>query len=318
MHPTRILAGALLCAAAFDAPASCGAAFCVVNTDWSAQGAWLDQGARFDLRYEYVDQDQPRAGKERVSVGAIPAHHDEVYTVNRNVVASADWNLSPAWGLSLTVPFTERKHFHIHNHHGEALEDRWDFRGVGDIRVQARYVASTSGSVEVPCSTGFTFGVKLPTGKYDEDNGEGALAERTLQPGTGTTDAILGAYWHRALPLEGWSYFTRALAVVPMNSREGFKPGVQFQGDAGARYAVSSRVGVMVQANVLVKAKDRGENAEPADSGQRAVFVSPGISWNVGRDLQLYAFLQVPLYQRVNGAQLTADRSAVAGVSFRF
>ena len=74
----------------------------------------------------------------------------------------------------------------------------------------------------------------------------------------------------------------------------------------------------MLQANFQVKGRDRGANAEPEDSGQRAVFVSPGISWNASRNAQVYAFVQVPVYQWVKGVQLTADWSAVAGVSWRF
>jgi hypothetical protein len=46
--------------------------------------------------------------------------------------------------------------------------------------------------------------------------------------------------------------------------------------------------------------------------------VSPGISWNVGKNTQLYAFAQVPIYPSVNGVQLTADWSAAAGESWRF
>ena len=318
MLSRKVLLAAIACASAVDAAASCGAAFCAVNTDWSAQGAWTGGGARFDLRYEYIDLDQPRSGSDRVSVGQIPRHHDEVFTKNRNVVATVDWNLTPAWGVSVSVPYVDRQHFHIHNHHGAQLEDRWDFRGVGDVRVQARYVLSAAPNLDAPCSTGFTLGVKLPTGKYDVTNGEGDAAERTLQPGTGTTDALLGVYWHRTEPLDGWSYFTRGTAVVPMNSRDGFKPGVQLQGDAGVRYAASSRLGLMVQANYVMKARDRGANAEPEDSGQRGLFVSPGISYNLGRNAQLYAFVQVPVYQRANGVQLTVDRTAVAGVSWRF
>ena len=318
MHRTLRMLAAACCVAAFEASASCGAAFCLVNTDWSAQGAWIDGGARFDLRYEFIDQDQPLAGTERVSVGQIHKHHDEVYTKNHNLVASVDWNLSPAWGLSLAIPYVDRRHFHVHNHHGEALEDRWSFRGVGDVRIQARHVITSSDNVESPCSSGITLGLKLPTGKYDVANGEGALAERTLQPGSGTTDLLLGAFWHRAEPLGGWSYFTRAQAVLPLNAREGFQPGMQFQADAGARYAVSSRWGVMIQANAVVKARDRGENAEAEDSGQRALFVSPGVSWNLARNAQAYAFVQLPVYQSVNGVQLAADWSAVAGVSWRF
>jgi hypothetical protein len=33
--------------------------------------------------------------------------------------------------------------------------------------------------------------------------------------------------------------------------------------------------------------------------------------------MQLYGFVQLPLYQYVNGTQLTADWSAVAGVGWK-
>jgi hypothetical protein len=48
------------------------------------------------------------------------------------------------------------------------------------------------------------------------------------------------------------------------------------------------------------------------------VFVSPGVSWNLSKATQLYAFVQLPIYQSVNGVQLTASRSFLAGVSSRF
>ena len=318
MKSRNVILAAALAAAAFDASASCGSAFCLVNTDWSAQGAWTEGGARFDLKYETIDQDQPQAGTDKVGVGQIPRHHDEVSTKNRNIVASVDWNLTPLWGVSVSVPYVDRQHLHIHNHQGEKEEERWSFRELGDARVQARYILGQSGGVESPTQTGITFGVKLPTGKHDVANDDGEEAERTLQPGTGTTDALLGAYWHTARPLTGWSYFARASTVIPMNSRDEYKPGAQAYVDGGARYAINPNVAVMLQANAVWKGQDKGNNAEPEDSGQRALFVSPGVSWNVSKAAQVYAFVQVPVYQWVRGVQLTADWSAVAGVSLRF
>ena len=313
------LLGGALSLLAFDAGASCGSAFCLVNTDWSAQGAWVEPGARFDLRYETIDLDQPRNARHRVAVGEVPRHHDEIETKNRNLVANVDWNLAPAWGLSLSVPYVDRDHFHIHNHQGAKLDERWSFRELGDIRVQARY--EFFASREDPAaqrSAGITFGVKLPTGKYDVTNDEGEAAERTLQPGTGTTDLLLGAYWHGAVPLADTSWFARAQAVLPLSTRAGYKPGKQLGVDAGLRYACSRELGLMLQVNYHVKDRDSGANAEPGDSGQRMVFVSPGVSWNFSKSAQLYAFVQVPLYQSVNGVQLTAGWSALAGVSWRF
>jgi hypothetical protein len=312
------LFGALACAA-FDASASCGAAFCLVNTDWSAQGGHVDEGLTADLRYETVTLDQPRTGRDAIAVGQVPRHHDEVETKNRNWIAALDWNFAPRWGVNVSLPYVDREHTHIHNHQGGKLLEQWSFRDLGDARVQGRYVnSSVAEDASALQAWGFTFGVKLPTGKHDVTNAEGDEAERTLQPGTGTTDAVLGAFWHGAAPLEGWSWFTRAGVTLPMTTRDEYRPGRQLQLDAGVRYAASTSVGLMLQVNGNFRGRDSGANAEPEDSGQRQVFVSPGISWNVARDAQLYAFVQLPIYQAVNGVQLTADWSALAGVSFRF
>src|SRR5438067_7546980 len=98
--------------------ASCGSAFCLVNTDWSVQGAWTEAGLRADLRYEYIDLDQPRHGRDAVAVGELPRDHDEVETRNRNAVATLDWGLSPDWGLSIAIPYVDRNHLHIRSHQG--------------------------------------------------------------------------------------------------------------------------------------------------------------------------------------------------------
>jgi hypothetical protein len=222
-------------------------------------------------------------------------------------------------GVAFTLPYVDREHHHNHNHQGEVEPESWYFRELGDARVQARYEFMASREdPAAPRSAGLTFGVKLPTGKYDVANGEGEAAERTLQPGTGTTDFLAGVYWNGAAPLDGWSWFTRAAVVLPMNERAGFKPGRQLSLDAGLRYAMGNDVGLMLQANYLAKGRDSGAEAEPEDSGQRILSLSPGISWNFAKSAQLYAFVQVPVYQSVNGVQLTADWSAMAGVSWRF
>lgn len=44
------------------AAASCGSAFCSINTDWDSQAPWQDAATRLDLRMEYIHQDQLRAG----------------------------------------------------------------------------------------------------------------------------------------------------------------------------------------------------------------------------------------------------------------
>src|SRR5512144_859307 len=72
---------------------------------------------------------------------------------------------------------------------------------------------------------GVTFGLKLPTGRTTVANGEGEVAERTLQPGTGTTDGLFGAYYREALGGLNASWFMQANLQLPFNAHRDFRPG---------------------------------------------------------------------------------------------
>lgn len=314
-------AGVILTGMAREASASCGSAFCMVNTNWGVQGVWNEPGIRADLRFEYIDQDQPRSGTSNVGVGAIARHHDEVRTINRNVFATLDYGISDAFGVSVVVPWVDREHEHVHNHQGEQLPESWNFSGLGDTRVIARYQFATTPLDSQTTRAGFagiTGGIKLPTGRTSVTNGDGEAAERTLQPGTGTTDALIGAYYRQALGNLNASWFVQANAQLPLASHHGFRPGRQLLIDIGGRYEATDRLALMLQFNAHYKGRDAGDEAEPEDSGSRTLSISPGITFAVAPAVQLYAFVQLPLYQNVNGVQLVAERSYAVGVSAQF
>ena len=311
---------ALACAGLLPslAAASCGSAFCSVNSNWTSESAMTEPGSTFDLRYEYINQNQPRSGSDKVAVGQIPHHHDEVSTLNRNLLATYIRTFDSGWGVSVIVPILDRDHLHVHNHHGEQIPERWKFTELGDVRVIGGYQLPYVGDTSKPANAGITFGLKLPTGKRNVANDDGEVAERSLQPGTGTTDAIIGAYYHQKLPQWGASWFAQTQYQHPLNSRDEFKPGDQFGVDVGYRHAITDKLGALVQLNFLVKRRDSGAEAEPKDSGGRFVSISPGLSYAVTDKIQLYGFFQKPLYQHVNGVQLTANKAFVAGVSAHF
>lgn len=312
----------LASAAAFiagAAHASCGSAFCMVNTNWNLQGVVAEPGLRLDLRYEYVKQDQPMTGSRKIAVGEIPAHHDEVRTLNRNLVGTVDYAFNERWGVLATVPVVHTSHFHIHNHQGSPIPEDWNFTELGDIRVLGRYQLAGEDVQDGRLSFyGANFGLKLPTGKRDVRNSNGDLAERSLQPGTGTTDALIGAFYSRVIPAADASWFAQALVQQPLNSRENYRPGERITVDLGYRYELTDKVGLMLQLNALLRARDAGSDAEPEDTGGRFFYASPGLSYALTRDTQVYGFLQLPIHQHVNGVQLTSDWAAVAGVSLRF
>lgn len=311
-----VLAAALAAAGTLpQASASCGSAFCTVNTNWNAQLPLTESGTRVDLRFEYIDQNRPRHGNRDVAVGAIPRHHDEVQTINRNAMLTIDHNFDANWGFTTTVPLVNRDHEHIHNHRGAKLLETWNFTQPGDVRVLGRYQIPGNHPANV---YGVMAGLKLPTGDYRVRNREGDLAERTLQPGTGTTDAILAAFWNDTLPIPDSGWFTQVLGQAPLARRDGFRPGYQLHFDIGYTYNPLPDLALMLQLNTVRKGPDSGPEAEREDSGSWTVSLSPGASYAVTPSTNLYGFVQVPIYRYVSGVQLTASWAALAGISTRF
>lgn len=88
--------------------------------------------------------------------------------------------------------------------------------------------------------------------------------------------------------------------------------------DLGIRKALDDKLRGLLQLNMVVKRRDRGNEAEPEDSGSRQAFVSPGLSYALADNIQIYGFYQHPIYQNVNGVQLIARRAFIVGLSGRF
>ena len=314
MQALRSICAIVALIVSYPAAAGCGTAFCSLNTNWHTLD--MEPGASVDLRYEFIDQDQPRAGTDKVGVGEIPRHHDEVRTINRNLIAEFDYTFNSRWGITARLPAVSRDHEHIHNHQGAALHDSWSFDGIGDAQIIGRYSFDRDSSPG-PANYGIKFGIKLPTGDYEVANDEGDLAERSLQPGTGTTDAIAGVFY--ATTTEGGTaWFADAGLLAPIEERDDYKPGVRVGVDVGSSYPLNNRLSLLLQVNALWKDRDSGVNAEPEDTGGTYVHLSPGVGVSVGDKTRLYGFVQIPIYQYVNGVQLTADWSIAAGLNRRF
>ncbi len=73
----------------------------------------------------------------------------------------------------------------------------------------------------------------------------------------------------------------------------------RFTLDVGGRYDLAQNVALLLQLNALWRGRDSGEQAEPEDSGGKYLFLSPGISVMVARNVQLFAIAQLPLYASI-------------------
>lgn len=316
-HLTMLVSAVFATAFSSATFAHCGGAFCTMNTNWDIQGVWDKPGIRADLRAEFIDLDQLRDGTGKTRPASLVDTHDETRTINRNFVGTLDWSINADWGVTLRAPFVNRSHNHIHNMDNglggvEQEAESWRFTKLGDMQAVGRYAFYHGDSGE----GGLRFGLKLPTGSTTQKNSPGEKAERSLQPGTGTTDALLGAYYHGKFSGAGW--FVQGMWQQAFNEHNDYKPGYQTSLDVGINYAFTQNLSGLLQLNLQHKGHDSGALAESADSGGTNAFLTPGLSYRVTKDLQVYGFLQKPIYQNVNGTQLTADWSASAGISKQF
>lgn len=294
---------------------ACSSCGCSLSTDWASQGYTAGEGLRFDLRTDYFNQDQLREGTGKVNRGTIefPAGREiQQKTVNRGAALSVDYTPDELWGVNVSLPYFDR--FHATIVEGDTGISTSHSKGIGDLRVLGRY----QGLVE-DRSLGLQFGVKFATGKFRDPfiDGpqEGEALDRGLQPGTGTTDLLLGVY-HFGSINKDWEYFGQALVQQPMNSREDFKPGTGLNVNLGVRYAASPAITPHIQLNIRSERRESGANADVENSGAMLVYLSPGISMKVKDGVTLYGYAQVPIYQRVNGFQVEPRYTVSVGLRF--
>jgi hypothetical protein len=299
--------------------ASCGSAFCTLMTDRYAQGAGEPHvGWSANLRVERVVQDRLRSGTKNIDASQVTGEEAiERHTKNLNVVTTVWYGVNDDWSLSVRLPVVKRDHRHdpIDETTGLALAaEQWRFTELGDVQILGRReMAATDGAM----SLAVFGGLKLPTGSISVTNGDGSRAERALQPGTGSTDIVLGVAGRRMLGLTD-ALIAQASVSTALNSREQFRPGTRLEISAGWSHAYSPQWGSVLQINLRQRAHDRGANAEPDNSGSTAIDLSPGLTFAASKGSTLYAYLQLPLVQRVRGIQLVPRHSLAAGWNVDF
>jgi hypothetical protein len=300
-----------------SAHASCGQAFCVVNTNWAMQGIPSDPGSsRLDLRFESINQTNLRQGNHSISAADDTEDPLERHTSNRNLIATYDYTFSNDWGFTFAAPVQKRIHEHTVDPAGIPVDEQWNFTRIGDIRALANYSIVSD---DDPLNRyGFQFGFKLPTGNYKVGNSDGVKAERSLQPGSGSTDVIVSAFYtHRGFTTDA-AWFAQLGYQQAALTQDNYRPGSQVGFTAGYNQPLVGALTGTLQLNALLKSRDSGANAEWDLSGGRYVFISPGLSYAVSNAVQLYAYAQLPIYRYVNGIQLVADRGFVGGAAFQF
>jgi hypothetical protein len=308
-----LAAGFILLPSTALACSSCG---CTLSSDWSSQGiAPSGEGFRVDFRFDYFNQDQLRSGTGTVDRASIEVPNDreiQQETINRNYALGFDYSPNADWGVNLQLPYFNRYHTTIAP--GDTEISTSHTESIGDVRLVGRYLGFADDH-----SVGVQFGLKLPTGSINNNfiagPQTGEPLDRGLQPGTGTTDLLLGAFKFGALSRD-WDYFAQGMLKQALNSRDEFKPGTSLNINAGFRYVGIERFTPSIQINAQFEGRESGVNADVENSGATIVYLSPGANWQISNQFHAYAYAQVPVYQRVNGWQIEPRYTVTVGIYY--
>lgn len=308
---------ALLALGVSLAPAAtlaCGVCGCTLNSDWASQGYTVGPGTRISLRHDDYTQDQLYAGNSKAAAAAtaIP-NTDEIQrtTHNRVTTFGIDYSPSWAWGINVQLPWVDRSHDTYDA--GETDLSSSHTQSIGDLRVTARHQQPDSRS-------GVQFGLKVPTGSTDALFDDGPVAgeplDRGLQPGTGSFDLLLGAFRYGSWG-EKTGWFMQAEAQTAIIHDSAFRPVSALTATAGVRWLEAKTFVPQLQVNARIEDREAGTDGDRDNSGAQQLFVSPGVNVRVNSRIGAFVFVQLPVYQHVNGLQLEPDSLLSAGVNYR-
>lgn len=300
----------------YSAPSlACSSCGCTLNSDWTTQGYASGEGTRVDIRYDYFKQTDYRHGTHSVSRDTVNAAGAEVQdtTINRNLMLSLDHGFNQDWAVNVQLPVYSRSHGTYETYPDTTSIINSSSKGIGDLRVTARYQGLTADH-----SSGLTFGLKLPTGETNDTFNDGVTPlDRGLQLGTGTTDLLLGGY-HFGNINRDWDYFAQATVQIALNTHKDFRPGNGLNASAGVRYMGFETFIPQLQLNTRIEKRESGAQADIPNSGATLLYISPGVTMPINKQMQAFGFLQVPIYQRVNGYQIEPEVLLSAGMRYSF
>lgn len=351
-HPTVRALLALACCGATLVPqqalacASCG---CSLSTD-AALGDSAKPGWRLYLQYDFINQNQLRSSAHAVSAAIVAARNPDAGqevehdTINRDLTLGMGYSPSPDWNFTLRIPYVDRSH----TTYGTATPDQLGADKLSGATVSSlgdvKFIAAWQGALATH-NLGVQLGVKLPTGRYGGPNADGTgivgrdpvafsrgpnaqqpspgnLLDTSLQPGTGSTDLIVGAYFVQAVSQNVDAFvngqFQAAVAHRLDTPGADYRPGNLASLSFGLRDAARPDWMPQLQINLSHKSHDQGALADTADTTGTVAYLSPGLSVMVGQGWQAYGFVQLPVYRQLDGVQLAPHWTASLGISTAF
>lgn len=189
--------------------------------------------------------------------------------------------------------------------------------GIGDIKLISRYRIMSQKKKD-PFNLAVGAGLKMPTGKTDEEDSSGKTPG-FLQTGSGSWDPIVELGAHKIIDRHWLS--SHLIYVMTTEGDLGdydFERPDVFKYNFAYAYALSNLFDLQLELNGVVKSKAEKDGIKNDNSGGHVIYLSPGIHFKFRKGMHLDLCVPIPVYRDLNGTQLSEDYGVVVKLAMTF
>jgi len=298
--------------------------FCLLSQGISPLETLSGSGIRVNHRYALSNKVYD--GTERITVN--PEAKEEFRTTE----FTGFYGITESLTLIGTVPLRKTSmdgHMHVHAD-GEAevhSDMKGNVSGLGDITALGRYSFFKRHTLDTTTIVAGLAGIKFATGKTDRKTDDGEFLDAHLQPGTGSTDYLLGLSLSHAM--RKLSLSANMLGSITTTGKAGdskHKFGNSLNYDVTAKYRVhpsttgtaGPRIFLALGVNGELRDREKEEGVEDKNSGGHTVYVSPGLQIVMAKRWVFEASYHRAVYHNLNGKQLGENYKANGAVTYLF
>jgi hypothetical protein len=319
------VAAAVVAAVAGSCVVGWGCDFCLLSQGVSPLDTIRGNGVRVTERYTVLDR--VYRGTERLpGLGARETHWTTEFT--------GFYSPLPRLTLLSVVPYrqgTTGGEFAVASDGTPAELDTagaGSADGIGDVTLLVRYTVLAADRASSATRVAAQVGVKLATGSTDartDDGGE--YLDSHLQPGTGSTDLLVGVSASHAL--QRLSFAANLLGTIPGKGEFGdtrHRFGNALNYDVSAKYRVypgvrapgAPQLFAVFGVNGEARAKEKVDGAVAENTGGNTVYLAPGLQVSLAPHWVLDLTYMAAVYHDLRGTQLGETSKTVGGVTYLF
>jgi hypothetical protein len=200
--------------------------------------------------------------------------------------------------------------------------------GLGDVALMGRYTFLKSEQPDTTNILAGVVGIKFATGRTNAKTADGmAYLDSHLQPGTGSTDYLLGLSYSHSL--QRFSLSANALGTITTEGKFGTTKhqfGNTMNYDVTGKYRVhpeafspqKPQLFLALGINGEVREREKEDGVTVPDSGGHTIYLSPGLQLVFAPHWVIDLSYQHAVYHNLYGTQLGETYKAIGGVTYLF